>query len=115
MYTIGMVFAIVILITGAILALVGGILIGFAPSAAEDNPDALATLVTSGSVLIGIGVYLSVGQIVEIVLDNLGRKGGKGMQIANIVAGAIFSNVFTLLGGIFGLVSFEESPIVSEQ
>ena len=104
MYTIGMVYAIVFLSIGAIVLLIGGILLGFGASMI-DEPEAKAAYAVAGTVMLSIGAYFAVGQIVEIVMDNLGRNGGRGIQIANIVLGIVFSNLFTLLGGAFGLAS----------
>ena len=104
MYTIGMVYAILFLVIGAALAIIGAVLLAFgvSPDIAEADK---AAYFTTGSIFLGLGIYFASGQIVEIVMDNLGRNGGKGIQIANIVIGVICSNVFPLLGGAFGLAS----------
>jgi hypothetical protein len=111
MYTIGMVYAILILVSGVIMAITGAIVLGVAVTSSED-PETQAYLLMVGAIVLSIGGYFALGQIVEIVMDNLGRHGGRGVQIANIVIGAICSNVFTLLGGAFGLAS--EDQIISE-
>ncbi len=112
MYTIGMVYAIIFLITGATLLLIGGILLGFSFSPEITDAEAKAAYAAVSAGMLAFGGYFAAGQIVEIVMDNLGRKGGRGVQIANIVLGAIFSNIFTLLGGAFGLVS-DDLPTVN--
>ncbi len=107
MYTIGMVYAILFLVLGAAMVLIGSILLVFGVSPEIDDAGARAAYMSAGSVVLGLGAYFAAGQIVEIVMDNLGRNGGRGIQIANIVVGAVCSNVFTLLGGAFGLASEE--------
>ena len=112
MYTIGMVYAILFLVIGAGMIIVGSVLLVFGLSPEIDDAGARAAYMTAGSVLLGLGIYFAAGQIVEIVMDNLGRNGGKGIQIANIVIGIVCSNVFTLLGGAFGLASEENDVTV---
>ena len=112
MYTIGMVYAILFLVIGAGMIIIGSVLLVFGLSPELDDPAARAAYMTAGSIVLGIGVYFAAGQIVEIVMNNLGRNGSRGIQIANIVVGVVCSNVFTLLGGAFGLVSEEESPTI---
>ena len=112
MYTIGMVYAILLLVIGAGMIIIGSVLLVFGLSPEIDDAGARAAYMTAGSIVLGLGIYFAAGQIVEIVMDNLGRNGGRGIQIANIVVGIVCSNVFTLLGGAFGLVSEEESPTI---
>ncbi len=111
MYTIGMVYAILFLVLGVGMIIGGSVLIVFGLSPDIDDAGARAAYMSAGSTLLGLGVYFAAGQIVEIVMDNLGRSGGRGIQIANVVLGAICSNIFTLLGGVFGLIA-EENEIV---
>lgn len=105
MYTIGMIYAILFLVIGAAMVIIGSVLLVMGVSPEIDDPEARAAYMTMGSTFLALGLYFAAGQILEIVMDNLGRNGSKGIQIANIVIGAICSNVFTLLGGAFGLVS----------
>ena len=108
MYTIGMVYAILFLVLGAAMVIIGSVLLVFGASPEIDDASVRAAYITAGSIVLGIGVYFAAGQIVEIVMDNLGRNGGKAIQIANIVIGVVCSNIFTLLGGAFGLAAEDQ-------
>ncbi len=112
MYTIGMVYAILFLVLGVGMIIIGSVLLVFGLSPDIDDVEVRTAYMTAGSIILALGIYFASGQIVEIVMDNLGRSGGRGIQIANIIVGIICSNIFTLLGGAFGLVSEESHTIV---
>ena len=110
MYTIGRIFNIVGIVISAIVLLLGMIftIIGGVENAADDNT---AALLASGLSMLVSGIICLA---IEIVVFVLASKASKALEnnttenkphIIMIVVGAVGSDIFYLLGGIFGLVA----------
>ena len=112
MFNIGNIFTIIYLILGGlffiigiIVCIVGGI------AAAADEPGAAAT-VASGGTFIGWGIYFIVTSILCLIFVGKAKRELADEStrrptpfIITIVFGAIASNVFYVLAGIFGLIA----------
>ena len=117
MFRIGNIFTILYLILGALLILIGIIVCvvgGIGVAAAQDDAAAAAAaaLLGSGGGCIGWGIYFLVTSIVCLVLVKKAQRelADESTQnrkpfIVSIVCGAIASNVFYVLAGIFGLIA----------
>ena len=118
MFNIGHIVTIIYLILGALLAIIGIIVcivggVGLAAAAGDAEAEAAAAAaVGAGGTCIGWGIYFLVTSIVCLVLVKKAKreladesKSNKKPFIVTIVAGAIASNPFYILGGIFGLIA----------
>lgn len=117
MFRIGNIFTILYLILGALLILIGIIVCvvgGIGMAAAQDDAAAAAAaaLLGSGGGCIGWGIYFLVTSIVCLVLVKKAQRelADESTQnrkpfIVSIICGAIASNVFYVLAGIFGLIA----------
>ena len=117
MFRIGNIFTILYLALGALLILIGIIVCvvgGIGVAAAQDDAAAAAAaaLLGSGGGCIGWGIYFLVTSIVCLVLVKKAQRelANESTQnrkpfIVTIVCGAIASNVFYVLAGIFGLIA----------
>lgn len=117
MFRIGNIFTILYLILGALLMLIGIIVCvvgGIGVAAAQDDAAAAAAaaLLGSGGGCIGWGIYFLVTSIVCLILVKKAQRelADESTQnrkpfIVTIVCGAIASNVFYVLAGIFGLIA----------
>ncbi len=118
MFNVGHIVTIIYLILGALLAVIGIItlIIGastlaIAAGDAEAEHAAAAAMGAAGG-LIGWGLYFVITSIVCLVLVGKAKreladesKSNKKPFIVTIVVGAIASNPFYILGGIFGLIA----------
>lgn len=118
MYNIGRIFTLVELVLGPILFLIG--LIVVIVGSVADPQD--ASLIASGGTLIGWGVYFIVVSILALVFVGKAKKelkdeGNKNPTpfILTIVFGAIASNPFYVLAGIFGLIADGQQGQQAEQ
>ena len=118
MYNIGRIFTIVELVLGPILFLIG--LIVVIVGSVADPQD--AALITSGGTLIGWGVYFIVVSILALVFVGKAKKELQNEETKNptpfiitIVFGAIASNPFYVLAGIFGLIADGQQGQQNEQ
>ena len=118
MYNIGRIFTIVELILGPILFIIGLIcvLVGYS----VDPRD--AALIASGGSLIGWGVYFIVVSILALVFVGKAKQELQNEETKNptpfiitIVFGAIASNPFYVLAGIFGLIADGQQGQQNEQ
>ena len=118
MYNIGRIFTIVELVLGPILFLIGLIcvIVGYA----VDPRD--AALIASGGSLIGWGVYFIVVSILALVFVGKAKKELQNEETKNptpfiitIVFGAIATNPFYVLAGIFGLIADGQQGQQNEQ
>ena len=118
MFNIGNIFTVVYLILGALLALIGIIVlivgaVGMGAAAGDAAAEAAAAgLMASGGGLIGWGFYFIVTSILCFIFVGKAQKEladetteNKKPFIFTIVFGAIASNVFYVLAGIFGLIA----------
>lgn len=117
MFRIGNIFTILYIALGALLILIGIIVCvvgGVGIAAAQDDAAAAAAaaLLGSGGGCIGWGIYFLVTSIVCLVLVKKAQRelADESTQnrkpfIVTIVCGAIASNVFYVLAGIFGLIA----------
>lgn len=118
MFNIGHIVTIIYLILGALLAIIGIIVcivggVGLAAAAGDAEAEAAAAAaVGAGGTCIGWGIYFLVTSIVCLVLVGKAKreladesKSNKKPFIVTIVVGAIASNPFYILGGIFGLIA----------
>lgn len=118
MFNIGHIVTIIYLILGALLAIIGivTLIIGagaLAVAAGDaDAERAAAAAVGAGGGLLGWGLYFVITSIVCLVLIGKAKreladesKSNKKPFIVTIVVGAIASNPFYILGGIFGLIA----------
>ena len=118
MFNVGHIVTIIYLILGALLAVIGIVflIVGLGTLAvgagdAEAEAAAAAALGAAGG-LIGCGLYFVITSIVCLVLVGKAKreladesKSNKKPFIVTIVVGAIASNPFYILGGIFGLIA----------
>ena len=118
MFNVGHIVTIVYLILGALLAVAGIITLivgittlGLAGGDAQAEAAAAATM-GAGGTLIACGLYFVITSIVCLVLVGKAKreladesKSNKKPFIVTIVVGAIASNPFYVLGGIFGLIA----------
>lgn len=118
MFNIGHIVTIIYLILGALLAIIGIIVcivggVGLAAAAGDAEAEAAAAAaVGAGGTCIGWGIYFLVTSIVCLILVGKAKreladesKSNKKPFIVTIVVGAIASNPFYILGGIFGLIA----------
>ena len=118
MFNVGHIVTIIYLVLGALLAIIGIIVCavgGAGLAAAAGNAEAEAAaiaLMSSGGGLIGFGLYLLITSIICLVVVGKAKreladesKSNKKPFIVTIVVGAIASNPFYILGGIFGLIA----------
>ena len=106
MFNIGNIFNIIDLALGALLILIG--IICIIAGAATDHPE----VTSAGGRCLGWGIYLLVAAILCFVFVGKAKKeladennNHNGPFIVTIVFGAISSNVFYVLAGIFGLIA----------
>ena len=118
MYNIGRIFTIVELVLGPILFLIG--LICVIVGSVVDPRD--AALIASGGSLIGWGVYFIVVSILALVFVGKAKQELQNEETKNptpfiitIVFGAIASNPFYVLAGIFGLIADGQQGQQNEQ
>lgn len=118
MYNIGRIFTIVELVLGPILFLIG--LICVIVGSVVDPRD--AALIASGGSLIGWGVYFIVVSILALVFVGKAKQELQNEETKNptpfiitIVFGAIASNPFYVLAGIFGLIADGQQGQQAEQ
>lgn len=118
MYNIGRIFTIVELVLGPVLFIIG--LIVVIVGSVADPQD--APLIASGGTLIGWGVYFIVVSILALIFVGKAKKelkdeGNKNPTpfILTIVFGAIASNPFYVLAGIFGLIADGQQGQQAEQ
>ena len=114
MFRIGNIFTILYLALGALLLLIGiiaAIVGGIGVAADANDPAAIAALSAGGS-CIGWGIYFIVTSIVCLILVKKAQRelADESTQnrkpfVVSIVCGAIASNVFYVLAGIFGLIA----------
>ncbi len=118
MFNIGNIFTIIYIGLGALLLLIGIIVcvvggIGLAAANGDAQAEAsTAAAIGAGGTCIGWGIYFLVTSIVCLVLVKKAKreladesKSNKKPFIVTIVVGAIASNVFYVLAGIFGLIA----------
>lgn len=118
MFNVGHIVTIIYLILGALLAIIGIIVcivggVGLAAAAGDAEAEAAAAAaVGAGGTCIGWGIYFLVTSIVCLILVGKAKreladesKSNKKPFIVTIVVGAIASNPFYILGGIFGLIA----------
>ncbi len=118
MFNVGHIVTIIYLILGALLAVIGivTLIIGAGALAVAggdaDAERAAAAAVGAGGGLLGWGLYFVITSIVCLVLIGKAKreladesKSNKKPFIVTIVVGAIASNPFYILGGIFGLIA----------
>ena len=118
MFNVGHIVTIIYLILGALLAIIGIFVLIFGVGAlavaagdAEAERSAAAA-VGAGGTCIAWGIYFLVTSIVCLILVGKAKKeladeskSNKKPFIVAIVVGAIASNVFYVLAGIFGLIA----------
>lgn len=114
MFRIGNIFTILYLALGALLLLIGIIaaIVGGIGVAADANDPAAIAALSSGGSCIGWGIYFIATSIVCLILVKKAQRelADESTQnrkpfIVSIVCGAIASNVFYVLAGIFGLIA----------
>lgn len=118
MFKIGNIFTIIYLVLGAILFIIGlisSIVSGVALAAASGDEAAVAAAAAAlGSAvgLIFVGLYFFATSLVCLIVVRKAQKelaneatSNKKPFIITIVCGAIASNVFYVLAGIFGLIA----------
>ena len=118
MFKIGNIFTIIYLALGVILfvvGLIGSIGAGVALAAAGGDEGAIAAAsaaLGSGVGLIFLGIYFFVTSLICLIVVRKAQreladesKSNKKPFIVTIVVGAIASNPFYVLGGIFGLIA----------
>ncbi len=118
MFNVGHIVTIISLILGALLAVIGIVflIVGLgtlAVAAGDAEAEAAAAAATgAGGGLIGWGLYFVITSIICLVLVGKAKreladesKSNKKPFIITIVVGAIASNPFYILGGIFGLIA----------
>lgn len=117
MFKIGNIFTIIYLILGVVLFVVGiisSIVAGIALVGAPDEGAAAAAAAALGSGigLAFLGIYFFVTSLICLILVRKAlreladeSKANRKPFIVTIVVGAIASNVFYVLAGIFGLIA----------
>lgn len=109
MFNIGNIFTILYICLGALFFVIGliSVIVGSAQGG-DQGP----VIVASGSSLIGAGIYFLVTSILCLIFVGKAKKELADESsrrptpfIITIVFGAISSNVFYVLAGIFGLVA----------
>lgn len=118
MFNIGHIVTIIYLILGALLAVIGIFVLIFGAGALAvaagdaEAERAAAAAVSAGGTLLVWGLYFVITSIVCLVLIGKAKreladesKSNKKPFIVTIVVGAIASNPFYVLGGIFGLIA----------
>ena len=117
MFKIGNIFTIIYLVLGAILFIIGlisSIVSGVALAAASGDEAAAAAAAALGSAvgLIFLGLYFFVTSLICLILVRKAQRelaneatSNKKPFIVTIVCGAIASNYFYVLAGIFGLIA----------
>ena len=116
MFKIGNIFTIIYLILGGILFIVGiisSIVAGVAAAAASSDAEVAAAAAALGSAisLIFLGIYFFVTSLICLIVVRKAQreladesKANRKPFIVTIVVGAIASNYFFVLAGIFGLI-----------
>jgi len=106
MFNIGNIFTLIYLVLGALFFVIG--LITVIVGAANSD----AALTASGGTLIGWGIYFVVTSILCLIFVGKAKRELADEStrrpapfIITIVFGAIASNVFYVLAGIFGLIA----------
>ena len=112
MFNIGNIVTIIYLALGALLFLIGLIMAIVGGAMAAGGEEAGVGIAALGGTLIGWGLYFLITSIVcLIVVGNAKKeladesKSNKKPFIITIVMGAIASNPFYILAGIFGLIA----------
>ena len=117
MFRIGNIFTIIYIGLGALLLLIGIIAcvvggVGLAAAADAEAERSAAAAIGAGGTCIAWGIYFLVTSIVCLILVGKAKKeladeskSNKKPFIVTIVVGAIASNVFYVLAGIFGLIA----------
>lgn len=118
MFNIGNIFTIICIGLGGLLLLIGIIAcvaggIGLAGANGDAQAEAAAaTALGAGAGCIGWGIYFLVTSIVCLILVGKAKReladesnSNKKPFIITIVVGAIASNVFYVLAGIFGIIA----------
>ncbi len=116
MFKIGNIFTIIYLILGVVLFVVGiisSIVAGVAlVGAPDEGAAAAAAALGSGIGLAFLGIYFFVTSLICLILVRKAlreladeSKANRKPFIVTIVVGAIASNVFFVLAGIFGLIA----------
>ena len=117
MFKIGNIFTIIYLVLGAILFIIGlisSIVSGVAAAAATTDAEVAAAAAALGSAvgLIFLGLYFFVTSLICLILVRKAQRelaneatSNKKPFIVTIVCGAIASNYFYVLAGIFGLIA----------
>lgn len=117
MFKIGNIFTIIYLALGVILfvaGLIGSIGAGVAIAGAPDEGAAAAAAAALGSAigLIFLGIYFFVTSLICLIVVRKAQreladesKANRKPFIVTIVVGAIASNYFYVLAGIFGLIA----------
>ena len=117
MFKIGNIFTIIYLVLGAILFIIGlisSIVSGVAAAAATTDAEVAAAAAALGSAvgLIFLGLYFFVTSLICLIVVRKAQreladesKANRKPFIVTIVVGAIASNYFYVLAGIFGLIA----------
>jgi uncharacterized membrane protein len=117
MFKIGNIFTIIYLILGGILFVIGlisSIAAGVAAAAASSDAEVAAAAAALGSAisLIFLGIYFFVTSLICLIVVRKAQreladesKANRKPFIVTIVVGAIASNYFYVLAGIFGLIA----------
>jgi hypothetical protein len=112
MFNIGNIFTIVTLALGALFFIIGIIMAIVGGIGVANGDDSAAAAAAAGGSLIGTGIYLLIASILCLIFVGKAKR-----ELANettrrpapfiitIVFGAIASNVFYVLAGIFGLIA----------
>ncbi len=109
MYIIATVFAAISLVTGIILAIIGG-----AGLALQNDPNMSGVSAQDCQLVLTWGIIIAVFAIVDILIGTFGRraaakkKGGNAPHIVAIVIGILGLNIFFILGGAFGIAGAKE-------
>jgi len=110
MYIIARIFNILEIVLFAVLLVVLGIVPLVAGlGAAGGDADAQAAAIAAGvTMIVTFGILLIIAIVVGILLMKAYKSldtAEKGKHILMIVLGVLSSNIFLLLGGIFGVIS----------
>lgn len=118
MFRIGNIFTVLYLVLGVILFLVGigmaiaGTIGAAATGASAEEKAAAIALASAGGSMIGAGIYFFVTSLVCLILVRKAQRelaneatSNKKPFIVSIVCGAIASNYFYVLAGIFGIIA----------
>ena len=112
MFNIGNIVTIIYLALGALLFLIGLIMAIVGGAMAAGGEEAGVGIAASGGTLIGWGLYFLITSIICLIVVGKAKKeladeskSNKKPFIITIVMGAIASNPFYILAGIFGLIA----------